>query len=323
MKQKLSIIVPVFNDAKHLCKSLESLIRQTEEVVVIVVDDGSTDGSGEIAKEYADKYSNVICKRKENEGIASARNFGVAQVETEYFGFLDSDDYVEPDMAELMLKKIEEEKADICFSNFIWKYEDGSTRITKDIDFKDKKDILVNMMAVLWNKIYRTEWFRNNNISFPDGYRYEDASVLYKSVIRMDRVAYVDKVFVSYVQRTGSITRTFNVNINDMIHVFEDLDEYYKANTNGEYKDEIEYLFIRFFLGNSYLRACRIIDKKVRKETLDKGWNCLVKHYPNFKNNRYLKNSGMKNRYFSLVDRNLYYGNVSLFKIAYRLGIMK
>ena len=321
---KLSIIVPVYNGEETIEKAIVSLLCQSVPVDIIVINDGSKDRTEEIILRLKENNDNIHYYVKENKGIASARNFGVAKVESEYFGFLDSDDSVREDMAEKMLKAIEENEADICMSDFIWLYESGERKEARDVFYKDKHEILEKMFATLWNKIYRTEWFRKTGIEFPDGLRYEDASVLYRLAYHMDRVAYVDEAFVDYFQRKGPITHTFNININDMIAVFKGIRSFYEEKgAFEEYRDEIEYLFIRFFLGNSYLRACRIIDRDVRKETLDKGWTFLNENFPDFKKNRYLNNSGMKNKYFRLINKQLYYANVWLFKFLYKTGIMK
>lgn len=321
---KLSIIVPAFNSEKTIERSIVSLLNQTVKVTIIVINDGSTDKTEDIVLKLAKDNSNIEYYFKENTGISDARNLGVSKVKTEYFGFLDSDDCVKNDMAEKMLNCIEENKADICMSNFTWVYEDGNRKDAKDINYKNKHEILEKMFATLWNKVYRTKWFKDTGLSFPSGLRYEDASVLYRLAYYMDKVCYVDETFVDYYQIKGSITHTFNININDMISVFKGIKEFYiEKNCFDEYKDEIEYLFIRFFLGNSYLRACRIINKEVRKDTLDKGWKFLNENFPDFKNNKYLNNSGIKNKYFKLITRNSYYGNVWVFKLLYKLGLMK
>ena len=321
---KLSIIVPVYNGEKDIERCLVSLFNQTTEVEIIIVNDGSTDSTEEIVHKLIKGRSNCRYFFKDNTGIADTRNFGVDKVETEFFGFLDSDDSVKNDMAEKMLKAIEDSDADICMSDFTWVYENGERKHAKDIGYQNKHEILEKMFATLWNKIYRTEWYKRTGIRFPSGLRYEDASVLYRLAYYMDKVCYVDEAFVDYYQRKGSITHTFNININDMISVFKGIKEFYEEkNAFDEYKEEIEYLFIRFFLGNSYLRACRIIDKDVRQDTLDKGWNFLNGNFPEFKNNKYLNKSGMKNKYFKIINKRRYYGNVYLFKLMYKLGIIK
>ncbi len=319
---KLSIIVPVYNGEKTIKRAIESLLKQTTPVDIIVVNDGSKDNTEEIVLDLKKNNDNIYYFYKENSGISDSRNFGVDKVETEFFGFLDSDDTVKEDMAEKMLCAIEDN--DICISNFTWVYEDGKRKEAKDIGYKNKHEIIEKMFSTLWNKIYRTSWFRETNIKFPSGLRYEDTSLLIRLAYYMDKVSYVNESFVDYYQLNGSITHTYNININDMISVFKGIKEFYEdKNAYEEYKEELEYLTIRFFLGSSYLRACKIEDKNVKKDTLDKGWDYLNSTYPNFKNNKYLSNGGKKNLYFKLINERRYYFNSELFKLLYKLRIMK
>ncbi len=319
---KLSVIVPVYNGEKTIGRAIESLLNQTVEVDIIVINDGSKDNTESIVLDLKKNNDNIYYYYKENSGISDTRNLGVEKVNTEFFGFLDSDDYVKEDMAEKMLEAIKDN--DICMSNFTWVYEDGSRKEAKDIGYKNKHEIIEKMFSTLWNKIYRTSWFRSTGIKFPSGLRYEDTSVLIRLAYYMDKVSYVDESFVDYYQLNGSITHTFNININDMIAVFRDIKKFYEEKgAFDEYKPELEYLTIRFFLGSSYLRACRIKNKEIKKDTLDKGWQYLNETYPNYRDNYYLKNGGKKNLYFKLVNKHRYYLNARIFKRLYELGIMK
>ena len=319
---KLSIIVPVYNGEKTIKRTIDSLLNQTVEVDIIVINDGSNDNTEKIVLDLKKDNGNIYYHYKDNSGISDTRNLGIEKVNTEFFGFLDSDDYVKTDMAEKMLDAIKDN--DICMSNFTWIYEDGSRKEAKDIGYKNKHEIIEKMFSTLWNKIYRTSWFKNTGIKFPSGLRYEDTSVLIRLAYFMDKVAYVDEAFVDYYQLNGSITHTFNININDMIAVFRDIKKFYEEKgAFEEYKPELEYLTIRFFLGSSYLRACRIKNKEIKKDTLDKGWNYLNETYPNYKDNVYLNNGGKKNLYFKLINKRRYYLNARIFKRFYELGIMK
>ncbi len=319
---KLSIIVPVYNGERTIKRAIDSLFSQSEKVDIIVINDGSKDNTEKVVLDLAKNNDNIFYYYKENSGISDARNMGVEKVNTEFFGFLDSDDYVKEDMAEKMLEAIGDN--DICMSNFTWVYEDGSRKEARDIGYKNKHEIIEKMFSTLWNKIYRTSWFRNTGISFPSGLRYEDTSVLIRLAYYMDKVSYVDESFVDYYQLNGSITHTYNININDMIAVFKGLKKFYEEHDAfKEYKEELEYLTIRFFLGSSYLRACKIEDKSVKKDTLDKGWRYLNSTYPNFKDNLYLKRGGGKNLYFKLMNKNRYYFNARIFKRLFELGVMK
>ena len=316
---KLSIIVPVYNDEKNIENAINSLLNQTIEVDIIVVDDGSTDNTTNILNKLKEQHNNIYYFRKENEGIACARNFGVDKVNTEFFGFLDSDDTCKSDMAEKMLGEIEKTNSDICFCNFTWVYPNSKRKETKDVHYINKEDLFVKMFATLWNKIYRTFWFKNAKISFPKGYRYEDASVLYRLIPLMDKICYVDESLVDYNQRKGSITHTFDVNVNDMIHVFQGIIDYYKSNNLfNKYKDEIEYVTTRFFLGNSFLRVSRIKNKKERKKYLKLGWDFLNEKFPHFKDNKYLLMPGLKNKYFKNITERKYNVVSSLYNIVKR-----
>ena len=120
---KVSIIVPVYNVEKYLKRCINSLINQTlQDIEIIVVDDGSTDNSGQIIKEYQEKNSNIKYYKKENGGLSDARNYGMKYAPSEYIAFLDSDDFVDKTMYEKMYNKAIEENADYVECDFYWAY---------------------------------------------------------------------------------------------------------------------------------------------------------------------------------------------------------
>lgn len=309
--KKLSIIVPCYNVEKYVARTLESLLKQNCDLfTVLAIDDGSTDSTLEILQSYERKYPDTIqVYTKKNGGIAQTRNFGLSLVSTEYFGFLDSDDYIYDGMLEKMLHKAETTQAELVVCNFEWVFETGNKEnyITKEGPYQPGKQMMLNLFAVLWNKIYRTNFVRKTSLKFPDGYRYEDASFLYRLVPHVSHVEFVEEPFVAYVQREGSITHTHNEKVKDMVHVFDDLYQYYKENHYLElYKDELEYIFVRFFLGNSFLRSVQIKDKNDRLLTLELSWKTLDDHFPEWKKNKYVKMKGLKNLYYRLINRNNY-----------------
>lgn len=303
---KVSVIVPVWGVEKYLAKCLDSLVNQTIPVKVLVINDSSPDNSQMIIDEYQEKYPDIIESYiKPNGGIADVRNYGLSKVKTEYFGFLDSDDYAEPDMYEKLLNVIEEKQADLAVSQFYWEYSENEKKLGLDGPYGAGKEMLVSQMATLWNKLYRTEWVKSIPLKFPTGYRYEDAYFLYCLAPFVRKITFVEEPFVHYVQREGSITHNHNEKVKDMIHVFESiLDFYHKNDLYDQYKEELEYLFAKFFLGNSFLRTVQIKDKKIRKETLNLSYEILSKNFPDYMYNPYLKSlPGLKNRYFSLVRK--------------------
>jgi len=175
------------------------------------------------------------------------------------------------------------------------------------------------MFATLWNKLYKTEFIKSLTIDFPVGYRYEDASFLYKITPYIKTWAYVHEPFVHYLQREGSITHNHNEKVKDMIHVFEDLLLFYhQRKLYDAYKSELEYLFIRFFLGNSFLRTCQIKDKQDRQRTLDLSYKILNDNFPHWKANTYLKKGGLKDKYYQTITPLTYRMYAQLFHLIYR-----
>lgn len=313
----LSVIVPCYNGERFIGRCLESLVNQTlQDIEIIVINDGSTDNSQYVIDSYANKYHNIKAYKIPNSGIADARNFGVSKVETPYFGFLDCDDYTDVTMFEKMYNKAIETNAQVVVSNFYW-VKGKKKKLEKEGPYNTGKDMLIHLFAVLWNKIYDTEFVRSTNIRFPSGNRYEDAYFLYCLAPNIERIAFVDEAFVHYVQHENSITHNNNEEVKNMITIFDNILNYY-AHTNryDEYHDELEYLHIKFFLGNSFLRSARIDDKQDRDYTIQLGWNMLNDEFPDWHHNHYLKElPGLKNLYFRMV----YDWNVMLFAYLFRI----
>ncbi len=309
--KKLSIIVPCFNSEKYIGRCLDSLMNQDfDDFVVLVIDDGSTDRSAAIISDFQQRYPQRIDYfYQKNSGIACARNAGLDQVKTEYFGFLDSDDYVRPQMFSRLLKKAEQTQADLVACGFEWVYEGSRKKntLTQEGPYAPGKEMMLGLFAVLWNKVYRTEFVRSTGLRFLNGYRYEDASFLYRLVPYVRKVDFLLEPYIFYVQRPGSITHTHNEKVKDMVFVFQDILDFYQK--NGFYEDyqrELEYIFIRFFLGNSFLRSVQIKDKEDRQLTMKLSWDMLNEHFPEWKKNPYLHQGGLKNLYYQWVNRRNY-----------------
>jgi glycosyltransferase involved in cell wall biosynthesis len=118
----ISVIVPVYNVKPYLRKCLDSIINQTyRDLEILIIDDGSTDGSGDICDEYR-KDDRIKVFHTENRGLSAARNLGLDNTTGNWIGFIDSDDWIEPDMYEVLLRKAEETRADIiecgCYADY-------------------------------------------------------------------------------------------------------------------------------------------------------------------------------------------------------------
>ncbi len=305
---KVSVVVPIYNVEKYIKKCLDSLVNQTlQEIQIILVNDGSTDESGNIAKEYASKYTNkIIYLEKENGGLSDARNFGMRYTEGEYIAFLDSDDYVENTMYEEMYNKALQENSDYVECDFLWEYPD-KVKKDKRIPYSNKKEMLTNVRVVAWNKLIKREILEKNNISFPKGLRYEDIEFTYKLIPYLNKVSYVDKEFVHYVQRNNSIANVQNERTAEVFTIFDNIIKYYQEkNFYEEYKEELEYSYSRILLCSSLKRICKIKDSKTRKKLIEETFEKLYQQFPLWKENKILNNRSIKNMYMKSINKFTY-----------------
>ena len=297
---KVSIIVPVYNVEKYIDKCLESLVNQTlEDIEIIIVNDGSTDSSKEKCIFYANEYLfKVRYFEKENGGLSDARNFGIQKATGKYIAFLDSDDYIENNAYEKMYQKAEEEKSDMVECNFIWEYPNSKK---KDIlkKYKDKKDMIKRGRVVAWNKLIKTEIIKKNDIEFPKGLIYEDIEFFYKLIPYINKISLVNNCFVHYVQRKNSISNKQTEKIRDIFKVLDNVFEYYKSmNLYDEYKEELEYMYIRILLCSSSKRIRDIKDKEMKNDLLKETIERLESNIPNWRENKILqKEKNLKNFY--------------------------
>ena len=306
---KVSVIVPIYNVEKYLEKCINSLLSQTlEDIQIILVNDGSKDNSGNIAKEY-EKNNNdrVIYVEKENGGLSDARNYGLKYATGDFIVFLDSDDYIEKNAYEEMYNKAIEENADYVECDFIWEFP-NKIRVDKQYPYKNKKEMLSFVRVVAWNKLIKRQLIIDNNLEFPKGLRYEDIEFTYKLIPFVNKFAYVDKPFIHYVQREGSIANVQNERTAEIFTVLDNVIEFYKKNNiYEEYRNELEYNYARYLLCSSLKRMCKIKDKTIREKLLTESWERLNSNFPNWKENVILKTVNIgKNKYMRTVNKSTY-----------------
>jgi glycosyltransferase involved in cell wall biosynthesis len=215
-KPDVSVIVPVYNVESYLRSCLESLAGQTlKSIEIIMVNDGSTDGSPEIAAEFEKKYSGFRLINQENGGLSAARNRGVLHARGTYIGFVDSDDFVDHSMYESLYKIASQGDADVVKSGVL-RFRDRTLEI---MDLRrtniDEKiiDGRVNalrcflekeMNIVVVNAIYRASIVKS--VSFPDGKKYEDHYFTPQVLNRCNRFVQTGSIHYYYRKRKGSIT---------------------------------------------------------------------------------------------------------------------
>ena len=239
----ISIIVPVYNTAEYVSRCIESVLQQTySEWELILVDDGSTDQSSEICKEYAAKDQRIIYIRKENGGAGSARNKGLDAASGEFIGFADSDDYIRADMYETLYNMIKDTGADISICGvYTDENERNDTHSVRVMDNKTVLNELLNEKILSYpiNKLYRRELF--NNVYFPTDMTFEDLYVMPEIFKNADKVAITKKEFYYYY-----LTREGNVSSNKSAKHAADcskafMHRFYFAKENGiENMDKIE-----------------------------------------------------------------------------------
>lgn len=222
MSSKLSVVVPVYNVEKYLEKCIHSLLQQSFPIdEIIIVDDGSSDNSGRIADSFAVENPNVIVIHQQNMGLSGARNTGIDRATGEYIGFVDSDDYINPNMYSVLLQRAEENNAEISMCG-VWYEQDsgeGYSPFPSDKEFVwDKETALIELNSYryinmsVWKAVYKRNLFEieaygEKQLRFPVGKNSEDYYLMHKIIARAEIIAYTSEPFYHYVQRQNSISR--------------------------------------------------------------------------------------------------------------------
>lgn len=306
---KISVIVPVYNVEKYLEKCLDSLVNQTlQDFEILVINDSTPDNSQMIIDHYVNTYPDMIRSFiKPNGGIASVRNFGLNHAQGDYIAFVDGDDYVELDMFETLYNVAIQNNANVVISDFYFTYDNKET-VYKEYPYQNSKEMIVNLFAVLWNKIYKRSYLESLGLNFIESSRFEDVSYLLRMAPYYDKFYFVSKPFVHYVQRTSSLTASHNYKVKDIIIVLNDILKFYKEEGFYQtYENEVEYVFIRFTLGQPFRSSSKIANKEDRKYSLDLLWSTLNSNFPLWRKNPYLRTlPGVKNKYFRIVNKTVY-----------------
>lgn len=215
-KPTVSVIVPVYSVEKYIEKCINSIINQTyKNLEIILVDDGSPDNCPKICDDYALKDNRIKVIHKANGGLSDARNAGLDIAGGEYFMFVDSDDYVEPNMVEVLYKALIDNDTTMSICNYKLVYENSENDVgNNDSPIQDgvitgKKLLSDLFFCNYWHwviaccKLYRKELF--DNVRFPFGKKHEDQFVFHKIVLKCEKIACVSAPLYNYLQRYDSI----------------------------------------------------------------------------------------------------------------------
>lgn len=283
-KEKISVIVPIYNLEKYLPHTLERLVNQTyRNLEIILVDDGSKDNSPQICDEYAKKDERVKVIHQKNGGLSCARNAGIEVATGEYIAFFDPDDILSLDFYKYLYELITKTKSDISQCAFTLMVEDDALNGNYKFDtvnfdkyeisnkmetfhklHNENKNILLNTVVV-WNKLYKREVI--GSIRFPEGKRYEDDFTTYKFYNNAKQIVSSNIALYGYVQRNNSIMhQEFSIKRLDALEAFDKYVEFFK-----EIPDE--YLFAKLLV--RYQRIIVTILKEVQESSYEDKQNVV------------------------------------------------
>jgi glycosyltransferase involved in cell wall biosynthesis len=263
----ISIIVPVYNRINKLQLAVNSLLQQTyRDLEIILIDDGSTDGSSEICDELSVKDKRIHVIHQSNQGVSAARNAGLKQAKGEYIGFVDSDDVVEPTMYEIMLQTMQNYSVDLVVCGVTNKHfnkHDKLARIQK-ISHKNevirrKEEIVSEVLKLLrsalmhsvWNKLYRTDILIGERIAFPCGIPFgEDLLFNIEYLKNTTSIGFLSDCLYIYFsdEKTGTINRYFEGKHELMTKLYTGLFDYIGSiapPTTIQYQ-QISFLYIKW-----------------------------------------------------------------------------
>ncbi len=283
---KVSVIVPIYNSERYLKRCIDSLINQSLlDMEFILINDGSTDGSDSIISSYDD--SRIKYFKRTNHGIGATRNFGIEHSSGEFIGFLDSDDYVEPDMFEKMYNECINKKLDIVICDFYKESSSVEEIVLNDFgvtDLSSMPNLLMDVNLAPWNKLYRKSICED--VLYPVGVKYEDTPWVAKVMSKASKIGKLNECLYHYIVHNGSETTVVDNRVYDIFKITDILlsdlgkDECLKESVN----DLVIYLITKYTVSQRYLK-----NKKDRDKFIDYAFVYLNKKIPDFKKANYFK----------------------------------
>lgn len=298
MQEKISVVVPIYNVEQYLVRCIESILQQTYPYLeIILVDDGSSDHSGEICDQYKQKDARIQVIHKQNGGLSDARNAGIKLATGKYIGFVDSDDYIHPKMYEVLLATMQQKQVDIAICNYQKINEQGiqeSKEIQETIELFDATQAINLLFSdneisnYAWNKLYKKELFEG--VQYPFGKKMEDIGTTYRLFMKANQLAYTNYIGYYYYQRSDSILKSvdtqFIKDFREMINVrYNDI---MGSNLGLKEQADVNRLtFIKYY----FMHIAKIKQKELAQapEFLQE-YQFFKKNYPNYRKKMNHKN---------------------------------
>lgn len=289
MEVKLSVIVPIYNVENQIGRCIESILKQNyNELEVLLIDDGSTDDSGKIAKYYSNKYKNVNYYLKQNGGLSDARNFGLSFARGKAVIFVDSDDsLIENSLPVIMNNLYFSSDLDILIANAVKVTGNRKKLMRKDIFTKSivsGEDFFYYALSsneynpAVWMNVYRTDFLKENDLYFKKGILHEDEEWFPRVLLAAKHVRITNTAFYLYIIRDNSITTMKNKfeNAKSKLYIAQYLHGYYsQLGLNRNYKNTFDN-----YLADMVISTSEFIDKdwKAYSTLVDKKLVILSAH---------------------------------------------
>ena len=263
MRPMVSIIVPVYNAEQYLRRCVDSILNQEyTDFELFLVNDGSTDSSGDICEEYGNKDTRVIVIQKENTGVSDSRNLALDRARGKYLQFLDSDDWITPDATRLFVRAAEEYGCDMVISDF---YRVVGERLSPKGDIEEEgvltqEEFAAHMMenpadfyyGVLWNKLYRRDLVEEHSLRMDTNINWCEDFLFNLEYIRYAKVFYaLHAPIYYYVKRKGSLASqgiSISKTVKMKLNVFEYYNNFYKHVLEEEDYEKNRLQVYRFFI---------------------------------------------------------------------------
>ena len=304
----ISVIVPAYNAKDYLKECLDSICNQSyKNLEIICINDGSTDNSEEIMRDYAKKDSRIKILSQHNQGISISRNNGIERAQGEYIFFLDSDDTIEPNAIETLYKRAHQTQADIVICNLnkvtpsdenkekyqIWKRIDskGKIHIQEDMpltfDTQDISEYIYITPCYAWNKLYKTEFLKKHEIRFVPHIIYEDIIYLTDIILSNPQMSYCSEALYNYRMRDDSLCHRTDKKQLDIIKVFKIIEKKLQGSQEGKRLKSNLYHMKKYLYTWIYVKIPKEqkeeYKKIVRKELRRKDYNRFLEITENVK----------------------------------------
>lgn len=300
MQDKISVIVPIYNVEKCVDKCIESILCQTyTNLEIILVDDGSTDCSGELCDKWAEKDERVIVLHKDNEGLSDARNDGLKIATGRYVGFVDGDDWIADNMYEYLYQLMKEYDSDISICEHYLESEQGDLSagglFGPNVEKYERKEALWELVqdevvhSYVWDKLFKKELF--DGIVFPKGRYVQDMYTIYKVFMRANFVVSGHEPQYYYFIRSNSIQQSRGEKLDwDQFCVYKDWYE----NLSIIFPEWERYLLNKWISFTVSAYNSMLLRTEKGKDTLERKQEMLntintFYHEINFSDNRALK----------------------------------